>query len=201
MRVSVFTTAMIKAGAGVLTSGLLASASFAQTATSFIVVNPDAAIAQSAAFGKAESALKTQYVGQLNAATKLRDDFAKEDTASVAAMKAEEDRHAPQATLEGKARAIVARRQQTEAEIEKNLAPVKLAEAYVISEIRAHLESATRTVMTKRGAGAVFTPASAQLVAPGVDATGDVVTALNAEVPEVSTQVPLGWQPGQPLTK
>lgn len=172
------------------------------SAPPFITVNPQAVITQSAAFVTAEAQLKTRYAAVLEAVTKQRAEFQAEDAASLAALKVASDKNSlPKAALEAKAKAILAHRQKVAGDIEKSLSPVKLAEEYVLAQIRAHLESASRTVMVKRGAYGVFTPASAQIVAANVDATADVVSALNAELPQVRIDVPTGWQPGQALPK
>src|SRR3546814_17941226 len=79
----------------------------------------------------------------------------------------------------------------------KIAAPVELASAYVEIQIRVRMSEAIKAAMTAKKVDLLLNPDAVLARENNVDITDAVVTELNRILPNVSTAVPAGYQPGQ----
>lgn len=187
-------------GTAAIVAAFSPSIASAQTASTVIIVDKDAAVQGSAALQGAIAQIKVTYaatIGQWEARGKQLDaSLQPQVTAFQAAQKAA----VPNRTLlQNQYNAIQAKQQEGAAELQRMFAPVQRAQDYALTQISTHMASALKAVMTKRGASVVLVPQATVSYQPAVDATKDLTDELNIEVPTVSTAVPAGWQPGQAL--
>jgi len=73
--------------------------------------------------------------------------------------------------------------------------PIIAARVYAIEQIAQQLNPAVQSVVAAKGVSVILSPQAVVYVAEAVDLTDEIVAALNAAVPAVSTAVPQGWQP------
>lgn len=98
-----------------------------------------------------------------------------------------------QTALQQQAATIQKKQQDAQRELQNMARPYALAEAYATEQIRAKLEQAVRAAMTKKRVSILLQPNALILPAPTADITNDVITELNALVPNVSITPPAGW--------
>jgi Skp family chaperone for outer membrane proteins len=80
-------------------------------------------------------------------------------------------------------------------EIQQILAPLNLAEQYVIEQISDKLDDATQRAMTKRRATVVLDVQSVVKGDPASNISQDILTELNALIPTAQLVPPAGWMP------
>ncbi len=176
------------------------SVSSAQAASTVIIVDKEAAVQGSAALQGAVAQIKVTYaatISQWEARGKQLDAALQPQV--TAFQNAQRLASTPRASLQAQYTAIQAKQQEGSAELQRIFAPVQRAQDYALTQIGTHMGSALKAVMTKRGANVVLVPQATVSYQPAIDATKDLTDQLNIEVPSVSTAVPAGWQPGQPL--
>ncbi len=184
----------------VLAPTLIAAPAVAQVAAgqSVAVVNPDAAVVQSAAFKAAATQIQTTYKTQITA-------FQTRQTAlstELAPLRTEieglqRNPGTPKATLDAKIAAFQGKAQAAQTELQRMTASFARPEAYAKEQIGDKIEAALKAAMTAKKVNLVLSPDAVVAAQGGADLTPDVITQLNALVPSVSITPPANWQPGQ----
>jgi Skp family chaperone for outer membrane proteins len=73
--------------------------------------------------------------------------------------------------------------------------PITAARIYAMEQILQQFNPALQQVIADRAIQLILTPEAAVYVAEAVDVTDEIMAAISARVPTVSTAVPQGWQP------
>jgi Skp family chaperone for outer membrane proteins len=190
----------IAALAGVALMTLAPVAAPAQSAGGIIVIDADAAIEKSTAWTTAKAQIPVSYKANMDQFEARRQALSTEISGKQAALEAAAK--APKANkvlIQQQAEALQARAQQADQELKRLAYPYELARVYVVTQIKSHLDSAIKSVTKSRGASLALPVGATLSMSQGLDATGDLTAALNAEVASVSIIPPAGWQPGQAL--
>src|SRR5690606_32645053 len=74
-------------------------------------------------------------------------------------------------------------------------APILRARVYAIEQIAMQYSPAAQQVISEKQIQFILTPGSVVYATEAADITDEIVAALNARVPTVSTTPPEGWQP------
>ncbi len=106
--------------------------------------------------------------------------------AAVDALKGKE----PDAALQTRIKTFQNRAQQAQDEINRGRLQLQRNQAYIAQQIQAKLNPIYTQVMQRRGANILVEQGSTLATAGSVDATNDVLTALNAALPSVQTTAP-----------
>lgn len=110
---------------------------------------------------------------------------------AVDALKGKE----PDAALQARIRAFQAKGQQAEQEAARGREQLQRNEEYVQQQIQTKLNPIYSQVMQRRGANLLIEQRATLATATAVDVTNDVLAALNAALPSVSTTAPAQAQP------
>ena len=94
------------------------------------------------------------------------------------------------AALQARATAFEKKRADAERQLSTRQQTFQRNRAHVLQQINTKLEPAVATVMTRRGASLVLDATQTIRSAPALDITADVITALNAGLPSISTTAP-----------
>jgi len=96
----------------------------------------------------------------------------------------------PDAALKARVNAFEQKRQSTLAELQRSQEQVQRNQAYVSQQIQSKLGPIYQQVMQKRGANIMVEVGSTLATAQALDVTNDVLAAINAQLPSVSTTAP-----------
>lgn len=100
----------------------------------------------------------------------------------------------PDAALKARAQAWDGKRQQAEQEAQRGREQLQRNAEYVQQQIQTKLNPIYTQVMQRRGANILVEQRATLATASAVDVTNDVLTALNAALPSVSTTAPAQTQ-------
>jgi Skp family chaperone for outer membrane proteins len=103
----------------------------------------------------------------------------------------------PAAALQARIKAFQTRQQTGAAELGRQQQQVQRNQAYIQQQIQAKLGPIYQQVMTRRGANVLMEVGSTLATSASVDVTNDVVAALNAALPTLSTTAPAQAQTPQ----
>jgi outer membrane protein len=106
----------------------------------------------------------------------------------------------PDAALQARVKAFQARQQQAQETASRGRQQLQRNQQYIQQQIGAKLGPIYQQVMQKRGANVLMETGSTLATTTSVDVTNDVVTALNAALPSISTNAP-ATAPQQPRTR
>ena len=183
-----------------LSAAALAATGASAQSANIIVVDQVQAINNSSAMTTAIGQIKTTYaanIAQVDARAKTLDtDLRAKASAFDTARRAT---NGSKVALQNQYAALQAAQQSAQSELAGMAAPYEKAKEYAVEQIAGHLPTALKAVMARRGASLVLAPQQQVVVSynPALDATTDLTTELNTEVPVVSIAVPANWQPGQ----
>jgi outer membrane protein len=104
----------------------------------------------------------------------------------------------PDAALQARIKAFQAKQQQGAQELETRQQQIQRSQAYVGQQISAKLGPIYQQVMQRRGANVMLEQGATLASAGGLDVTNDVLAALNAALPSVSTTPPAAPARQQP---
>ena len=96
----------------------------------------------------------------------------------------------PDAALQARVRAFQAKQQQGAQELQTRQLQIQRNQAYVSQQISAKLGPIYQQVMQRRGANVMLEQGATLAAAGSLDVTNDVLAALNAALPSVSTTAP-----------
>jgi len=100
-------------------------------------------------------------------------------------------------TLATQGKAIQDKQRAAQEELGKLSDPLERVNAYVLEQIDSKLDAAVTAAMGKKKVALLLQRGAVIKNTPGTDLTQDIVTELNALVPNVSITPPADWQPGQ----
>lgn len=92
---------------------------------------------------------------------------------------------------------IVTLQQTAQNEIATMIAPARLAQAWVLDQVKQKYRTALNSVAANKKVGLVVTTDTVAYVSPVADITDDVTAALDATTPTLTTTPPANWQPDQ----
>ncbi|MDO9370470.1 MAG: OmpH family outer membrane protein [Sphingopyxis sp.] len=178
-------------------SPILSAPAFAQ-AKGVGVADVRMAAARSNAFTVASGQIETTYKAQIDQQQSRGETLQAEINVLIAKFN-EESKKTPQnqATLQAAAKAVQDKRQAAQTELGRIGAPVDLAIAYVEDQISVRMNEAIKAAMTAKKIDLLLNPDAVLARENNVDITDAVVVELNRILPNVSTAVPAGYQPGQ----
>lgn len=183
--------------AGVSVSPILAVPAFAQ-AKAIAVADVRAAAGRSNAFTTASQQIETTYKAQIDQQQSRGQTLQAEVNVLIAKYN-EESKKTPQnaTALQAAAKAVQDKRQAAQTELGQIGAPVDLAIAYVEDQISVRMNEAIKAAMTAKKVDLLLNPDAVLARENNVDITDAVIVELNRILPNVSTAVPAGYQPGQ----
>ena len=183
--------------AAVSVSPILSAPAVAQ-AKGVGVADVRVAAARSNAFQTASTQIETTYKAQIDQQQSRGQTLQAEINVLIAKYN-EESKKTPQnqATLQAAAKAVQDKRQAAQTELGRIGAPVDLAIAYVEDQISVRMNEAIKGAMTAKKVDLLVNPEAVIARENNVDITDAVVAELNRILPNVSTAVPAGYQPGQ----
>lgn len=184
--------------------GVIAAAAPA-AAQSVAVLDPDAAIGNSNAWKTAAQTIQTTYKTQIDQVQARQQALANEIKAAATPLDTNKDGQISQAELQAAqssnpnaVKALQAKEQSAQQELQRLSLPFNRAKAYAIEQISSHEDDAVSNVVKQRHITVLLRP-EATFVA---DPSADVTSAVTAEVDRlitapVSVTPPANWQPGQ----
>lgn len=191
-------SAVFAASLAFLPAAAFAQAAAAPAASAIAVLNPDAALVNSAAYAAARTQIQTTYKTQITAFETRKTALENELKALGAEIQTLQRNPAtPRATLEAKVNAAQAKEQAAQAELQRLALPFARPDAYAREQIEAKLNQATNAAVTAKKITLLIRPDAVFFAGPANDLTPDVVTQLNALIPSASITPPANWQPGQ----
>ncbi len=162
------------------------------------VASLDAAIANSDAFRVAEQQRPVTYKPNFDGANARGK--ALEAQLKPLVDKFEADRKAPKPNvpaLQAQAKVLQDLQERGKQEIQQQLMPVALSEAYVAEQIEAKLDQAVQQAMTKAKVSLLLQPNAVIARSVSYDLTDEIVAELNVLIPSAQLVPPTGWEPRQ----
>lgn len=162
------------------------------------VASLDAAIANSDAFRVAEQQRPVTYKPNFDGANARGK--ALEAQLKPLVDKFEADRKAPKPNvpaLQAQAKVLQDLQERGKQEIQQQLMPVALSEAYVAEQIEAKLDQAVQQAMTKAKVSLLLQPNAVIARSVSYDLTDEIVAELNVLIPSAQLVPPSGWEPRQ----
>ena len=96
----------------------------------------------------------------------------------------------PDAALTARIQAFQAKQQSAQQQLAQRQETIQANQQYVVSQINTKLDPAISSVMARRGANLVLDMNATIKSAPSIDINSDVLAAVNATLPSVSTTAP-----------
>lgn len=162
------------------------------------VASLDAAIANSDAFRVAEQQRPVTYKPNFDGANARGQ--ALENQLKPLVEKFEADRKAAKPNvpaLQQQAKVIQELQERGKQEIQQQLMPVALSEAYVAEQIEAKLDQAVQQAMAKAKVSLLLQPNAVIARSVSYDLTDEIVAELNTLIPSAQLVPPAGWEPRQ----
>lgn len=172
------------------------AASTGPVANGIAYANPQAIVGSSSAYQTAMQQRPVTYKAQIDQA-KTRSDQINAQLKPLA-DKFQADQKNPKAdrnALEAEVGQIQQIQEDGKREIQQILAPLNLAEQYVIEQISDKLDEATQRAMAKRRATIVLDVQAVVKGDPASNISQDILTELNALIPTAQLVPPAGWMP------
>ncbi|HWJ59420.1 MAG TPA: OmpH family outer membrane protein [Sphingomicrobium sp.] len=101
----------------------------------------------------------------------------------------------PDAALQARIKSFQEKQQSGSQEIDRRQAEFQRNQQYVQQQVAAKLGPIYQSVMQKRGANLMVEAGTTLATAQSIEVTTDVITALNAALPSISTTAPATQQP------
>ncbi|MDR7101276.1 OmpH family outer membrane protein [Croceicoccus sp. BE223] len=168
----------------------------AQVAPGIGVANPDAIVANSAAFKAAEQQRPVTYKAQIDAAEARGKALQAQIDPLIKKYQADAAAASPnQASLAQQAQAIQRIQQSGEAELNRMMQPVALSRAYVLEQISEKLPAAMDAAQKKRKITLVLNPGAIVAADQAYNINQDVLNELNRLIPSAQLVPPANWKP------
>jgi Skp family chaperone for outer membrane proteins len=158
------------------------------------VVDLDRVTAECNACKTASAALKAQVAGIQSREQALSGPLQTEQQSIQKAIDALNGKD-PDAALQARAKAWDAKRQQAAQDLQNQQAQVQRNQQYVQKQIVDKLGPIYQQVMQRRGANIMVEVGNTIAAANSVDVSNDVLAALNAALPSISTTAPAQAKP------
>lgn len=162
------------------------------------VASLDAAVANSNAFRVAQQQRPVTYKSNFDAANARGQ--ALENQLKPLVAKFEADRQAPKPNvpaLQAQAKLLQDLQERGKQEIQQQLMPIALSEAYVTEQIEEKIDQAVQAAMTKSKVTLLLQPQAVVARAGSYDLTDEIVAELNVLIPSAQLVPPTGWEPRQ----
>jgi Skp family chaperone for outer membrane proteins len=184
--------------------GVIAAAAPA-AAQSVAVLDPDAAIGNSNAWKTAAQTIQTTYKTQIDQVQARQTALAGEIRTAATPLDTNKDGQISQAELQAAqssnpnaVKALQAKEQSAQQELQRLSLPFNRAKAYAIEQISGHEDDAVNNVVKQRHIAVLLRPEAAFFTDPSADLTGAVTAELDRLITApVSVTPPANWQPGQ----
>lgn len=181
--------------AKILATSAFAIAAFASVPTAAQVAgmattSPEIVIARSSARNTAYQQIGTTYAAQITQINTIRQEI----QTLQKSMDTNNDNQLSDPEIKAKP-AVVTQIQQKEQQVNTIATPLTIAQAYALDQIAREYDAARLQVINAKKIQIMLTPDAIQYAPPAIDVTNDIVNALNARKPSVTTVVPAGWQP------
>jgi len=184
--------------------GMIAAAAPA-SAQSVAVFDPDAAIGNSNAWKTAAQSNQTTYKTQIDQAQARQTALAGEIKTAATPIDTNKDGQISQAEVQAAQtsnpnalKALQAKEQSAQAELQRLSLPFNRAKAYAIEQISGREDDAVSNVVKQRKITVLLRPEAAFVVDPSADVTSAVSTEIDRLITApVSVTPPANWQPGQ----
>jgi len=172
------------------------AAAQAQVVPGLAIANPDAIVANSAAFRLAEQQRPVTYKPQIDAAEQRRAQIEAQLQPMVTKYQTDAQAATPnQASLQQQAQQIQRIQQSGEAELNRLLQPVALSRAFVIEQITDKLPQAMSAAQTRRKITLVLNPGTVVAADQAYNLNQDVLTELDRILPQAQLVPPADWKP------
>lgn len=158
-------------------------------AANIAVVDTNRVTSQCTACRAASTALQGQVTALRTRQQQLTASLQSEGTAIQTAVNALAGKQ-PDAALTARIRAVQAKEEAANQELARQQEQIRRNQQYVLQQIGARLTPIIQQVMERRGANLVIDASASLKTAPALDVTADVLAALNAALPSVSTTAP-----------
>ena len=178
--------------AGALATAALASVPAAAQVAGIATTSPEIVIARSSARTTAYQQIGTTYAAQIKQIGTIRQEIA----TLQKSLDTNNDSQLSDAEVKAKP-TVVTQIQQKEQQVNTIATPITIAQTYALDQIAREYDAARQTVISAKKIQIMLAPDAIQYAPPAVDVTADIVTALNARKPSVTTAVPAGWQPSR----
>jgi Skp family chaperone for outer membrane proteins len=146
----------------------------------------------------AQTSLNSQITALQNREKALATPLQTEQKAIQAAIDALPQGKEPDAALQARVKAFQAKQQQGAQELSAQQQQIQRNNQYISKQIADKLGPIYQQVMQKRGANILVDVGTTLATSTSVDVTNDVVAALNAALPSVSTTAPAAAQKKNP---
>jgi len=178
-------------------SPILSAPAIAQ-AKGVAVADVRVAAARSNAFQTASTQIETTYKAQIDQQQSRGQTLQAEVNVLVAKYN-EEIKKTPrnETAVAAAGKAVQDKQRAAQTELGQIGAPIDLAIAYVEDQISVRMNEAIKAAMTAKKVDLLVNPEAVIARENNVDITDAVVAELNRILPNVSTAVPAGYQPGQ----
>ena len=178
-------------------SPILSAPAIAQ-AKGVAVADVRVAAARSNAFQTASTQIETTYKAQIDQQQSRGQTLQAEVNVLIAKYN-EEIKKTPrnETAIAAAGKAVQDKQRAAQTELGQIGAPVDLAIAYVEDQISVRMNEAIKAAMTAKKVDLLVNPEAVIARENNVDITDAVVAELNRILPNVSTAVPAGYQPGQ----
>jgi outer membrane protein len=153
------------------------------------VVDLDRVTSQCNSCKTAAAALRAQVTALQNRETALATPLQTEQKAIQAVIDALNGKE-PDAALQARVKAFQTKQQQAAQELQRQQQQVQLNNQYVQKQVAEKLGPIYTQVMQKRGANMMVEIGQTLASGANLDVTSDVLTALNAALPSISTTAP-----------
>jgi outer membrane protein len=153
------------------------------------VVDLDRVTSQCNSCKTAAAALRAQVTALQNRETALATPLQTEQKAIQAVIDALNGKE-PDAALQARVKAFQTKQQQAAQELQRQQQQVQLNNQYVQKQVAEKLGQIYTQVMQKRGANMMVEIGQTLASGANLDVTSDVLTALNASLPSISTTAP-----------
>jgi outer membrane protein len=179
------------ATAAIAASFITPAAAQAQAVPAAVVAVVDLEKVQSdcTACKTAAAALKSQITAYQNREKALAAPLQTEQKSIQGAIDALNGKE-PDAALQARIKAFQSKQAQGAQELSNQQQQIQRNNAYISQQIKDKLDPIYKQVMTKRGANILVDVGQTLATSASVDVTNDVVAALNAALPSVSTTAP-----------
>jgi len=160
------------------------------------VANPEAIVANSAAFRLAEQQRTTTYKAQLDQAEARRQQLSQQLQPLYQRLQTDSQAANPnQQSLQQQAGQIQRIEQQGQNELNQMLQPVALSRAYVVEQITDRLEAAMDAAKRRHKITLVLNPAAVVSADQAYNLNQAVLTELDRALPQAQLVPPAGWLP------
>ena len=156
--------------------------------------SPEIVIARSSARNTAYQQIGTTYAAQIKQIGTVRQEI----QTLQKSMDTNNDNQLSDAEVKAKP-AVVTQIQQKEQQVNTIAMPITIAQTYALDQIAREYDAARLQVINAKKIQIMLAPDAIQYAPPAIDVTNDIVTALNARKPSVTTAVPAGWQPNREI--